>query len=179
MISDTLPYFIQMIKQNIVLHALVISGGWHNINLNKYDHYVMGQTLVINKFVLSEDDIFEVNFSVQDDISGKENDKVTCLSLISKNPKYFDSASFYFGDDENRGRNRNPLVKARREYKKDLGVFKIFDDAVSPAFVTITRNPAYGYLIYIRFYTNFDAAYKIKKQVDDALASSADSLRLQ
>jgi hypothetical protein len=82
--------------------------------------------------------------------------------------------SSYEHDDENRGKNRNPLVKKDRKFNKDLGVFKIYDDAISPAFVAITHNPSYGYLIYIRFYSNFDAAYKIKKQIDDALERSAD-----
>ena len=103
---------------------------------------------------------------------------MTCLSFITHNPKYFDRADFYFDDDDNKGRNRNSLVKMRRGTKNDLGIFKIFDDAISPAFVTISRNPAYGYLIYMRFYSNFDAAYKIKKELDDALESGADSLQL-
>jgi hypothetical protein len=172
MITDSLPYLIQLIKKNILLHTLVVHGNWHHINLGKYEHEVMGQTLIIQDFPLSDADKFEVNFSVQDDISDNKG-KMTALSLITREPKYFDSAEFYFDDNENRGKNKNPLVKAERKHSKDLGVFKIYDDAVSPAFVTITKNENYGYMIYIRFYTNFDAAYKIKRQVDEDLEKSA------
>jgi hypothetical protein len=152
----------------------VVSGNWHHINLGKYEHEVLGQTLIIKDFPLSNADTFEVNFSVQDDISPGTKGKIISLSLITWESKYFDSSEFYFNDDENRGKNKNPIVKAQRKFSKDLGVFKIYDDAVSPAFVAITQNANYGYMIYIRFYTNFDAAYKIKRQVDEALEKSAN-----
>lgn len=173
MITDSLPYLIQLIKKNIILHALVVHGNWHHIDLSKYEHEVLGQTLIITDFPLSNADTFEVNFSVQDDFfSPGTKGKIIALSLVTRESKYFDASDFYFNDDENRGKNKNPLVKEQRKFSKDLGVFKIYDDAVSPAFVAITQNPNYGYMIYIRFYTNFDAAYKIKKDLDEALEKS-------
>ena len=175
MITDSLPYLLQLIKKNLLLHTLVVSGNWHHINLGNYKHEVLGQTLIIKNFPVSKVDKFDVNFSVQDDIFSPEpNGKIIALSLITRESKYFDSADYYFDDDENRGKNKNPLVKSERKRSKDLGVFKIYEDAVSPAFVTITKNESYGYMIYIRFYTNFEAAYKIKKQVDDALEKTAN-----
>ena len=175
MISDSLPYLIQLVQKNIILHTLVVAGNWDGIDLKNYEHDVLGQALTIMNFPLSKADTFEVNFFVQKDVSSRDNGKIISLFLVSRESKYFDEAGFYFNDDENRGKNRHPLVKEERKSKKDLGVFKIYDDAVSPAFVSIVHNPSYGYLIYIRFYTDFDAAYKIKKQVDDALEANADA----
>jgi hypothetical protein len=175
MITDSLPYLMQLIKSNIILHTLVVSGNWHHINLGKYEHEVLGQTLIIKDFPLSNADTFEVNFSVQDDIFSPETKgKIIALSLVTRESKYFDASDFYFNDDENRGKNKNPLVKEERKFSKDLGVFKIYDDAVAPAFVAITQNPNYGYMIYIRFYTNFDVRYKIKRELDEGLEKSAD-----
>jgi hypothetical protein len=50
-----------------------------------------------------------------------------------------------------RGKNKHLWVKEERKYKKDLGIFKIFDSPLPPAFVTIRHNPVYGYSILIRF----------------------------
>ena len=173
--TDSVPYLIRLIRSNILLHELVVAENWQNIDLSSYEHDVLGQTLIINNFSLSQEDKFEVNFCVMDDVfHEKDNGKIIALSLISEESKYFDKADLYFEDDENRGKNRHPLVKEERKFNKDLGVFKIYDDALSPAFVTITHNPIYGYMIYIRFYSNFDAAYKIKKAVDDALERGGD-----
>jgi hypothetical protein len=98
MITDSLPYLIQLIKKNIILHTLVVSGNWHHINLGKYEHEVLGQTLIIKDFSLSNADTFEVNFSVHDDISHETKGKIISISLITRESKYFDSAEFYFND---------------------------------------------------------------------------------
>jgi len=64
MIIDTLLPFIQLVKQNVVLHALVMAGSWYNIDLSKWEHIAMGEPLIIKEFRLSDNDIFEVHFSV-------------------------------------------------------------------------------------------------------------------
>src|SRR5260221_4304383 len=156
MIQDTLPYLIQLIRQNVILHALVVSGSWNGVNLSKLDHELIGQVLQINNFALSKEDTFEVKFFSTPDIGSKKKNTITTLMLNTRNSKYFETAAFYFNDDDNRGMNKHPVVKAMRKSKKDLGVFKIFDDPVKPAFVNIVRNPVYGYGILIKFYTDFD-----------------------
>jgi hypothetical protein len=176
MIIDTLPPFIQLVKQNIVLHALVVAGSWHDIDLSKWNHITMGKTLIIKEFRLSDNDIFEVHFSVQQPLSGKKNDKMMALSLITHDSKYFDNAGFYFSFHEDKKRPGALVKRGGIESKKDIGVFRIYDDAISPAFVLIRNNPFYGFCIYIRFYSNFDEVYKRKKENDDALESSKDSL---
>ena len=175
MIQDTLPYLIELIRQNVILHALVVSGSWSGIKLDKFDHYVMGQALHVKSFPLSKNDTFDVDFFVRPDLGGGPKDRITTLILTTNESRYFENSSFYFNDDENRGKNKHPIIKEARKKKKDLGVFTIFDDPAKPAFVSIVRNASYGYGIIIIFYTDFDSAYKRKKDVDDGFEAGADS----
>jgi hypothetical protein len=175
MMNDTLPYLLMLIKKNIILHALVTSGSFHGVDLKNIDHEIIGKALQLNNFSLGKEDVFNIDFYVTKDLSGKKKDVITYLTLTTKESKYFEQAEYYFNDDENRGKNKHPLVKKERKHKKDLGIFKIFDGQIPPAFVTIKQNPTYGYAIFISFYSDFYEAYKRKKNVDDALEAGAQS----
>src|ERR1700753_574678 len=115
MIQDTLPYLMQLIRQNVILHALIASGSWSSVNLNNLDHYSVGHALHINHFPLSKSDTFDVEFFVRQDLGGKKKDSITSLILSTKESKYFDNAFFYFNDDDNRGKNRHPVIKEARK----------------------------------------------------------------
>jgi hypothetical protein len=95
------------------------------------------------------------------------------LSLITRDSKYFDSVKFYFNYDKNKKRPDPFKKQTRIESRKDVGVFRIYDDAISPAFVLLRNNPFYGFCIYIRFYSNFNDVYRKKKAIDDALESGS------
>jgi len=177
--NDTLPYLLLLVKKNIILHALVVSGNFHSINLKNLDHQVIGNALRIKNFSLSSNDIFNIDFYVSKDGSSKKKNSITSLIMTTKESKYFDNSKYYFNDDENRGKNRHPLIREERKHKKDLGVFKIFEAPIHPAFVSINYNPVYGYAIFISFYSDFNEAYKRKKDVDDAIEEGTKSFNRQ
>lgn len=175
MIMDTLPYLLLLVRKNILLHALVINGSYHGVNLDKYKHEILGSVLMIKNLSLSNNDKFNIDFDVKKDLSSSNDGKITSITLNTTEGKYFDDAQYYFNYDENYGKNKHPIIKERAKFKKDLGIFRIFDDHhVPPAFVSIQRNPTYGYAIFINFYSDFDETYKRKKFVDDAFEKESN-----
>ena len=167
---DSLPYLLQLIKKSIVLHALITSGSVMGVDLKNYDYNLIGNGIHFNNFSLSQNDTFdEVMFFVAKDVLGKKTDSVINIILTTNEAKYFDKSDFYFNDDETRGKNKHPAIREERKFRKDLGVFQIFEKPIPPAIVSIKRNSEYQYRIFIRFYSNFKEVLKRKKEMDDSI----------
>lgn len=172
MIIDSLPYLLHLVKQNILIHALVMSGAFSNVDFKNINYERIGNAVLINDYPLSKTDTFNINCFRTIDNTGKKTVSCTTFILSTKDSTYFEKAAYFFNDDENRGKNRHPLVKEQRKTHKDFGTFKIFDDTV-PAFVTMTKNLTYGYAIFITFYSDFDERYQRKMKIDSALEEVA------
>jgi len=170
---DSLPYFLQLIKQNILLHAIIASGGFSNIDLKNIEHNIFTEkAIVFYNFSLSSNDSFEyVNFSIIEDVSNP-SETIMEFSFLTRDSKYFENTKHYFNENENSPIKNHPLIKKKRLTRKDIGFIKIFDSPVPPADVSISKNTTYGYSINLTFYSDFKAVKERMQKREEAILNS-------
>lgn len=168
---DSLPYIMQLVKQNIILQALISTGSFQGVDLTDIKHDIRSNSAIeFFNFALGKDDIFdEALFYVTEDSTEGGKGFIRHLVLTTKDPKYFENSAYYFNDDENSNRNNHPLIKQMRATQKDLGVFFMFNNPTPPAVVSIIRHPHSSFNIFFMFYSNYHEVIKRKEELDKAL----------
>lgn len=141
-----LPYFLLLIKKNVVLWTIITTGSFANINLKDIDHdYWTNQFLQINNYSLNDDEKFNEVWITLTDIS-------TIISFRPNSSKYLDSTKHYFGKDTITA-NSNPYYISGIEVSdvsKGLDSFDIGLDM--PIHVKVGKSSSYGYYIDLTLY---------------------------
>jgi hypothetical protein len=175
MFIDSLPYFLHLIRNNIILNTLITTGSFSNIDLKNVEHDTFtDSSIVFRNFHLRNDEVFEsVNFSIGVDPECADN-QVMHLGFITKDPKFFDSTELYFGEDINMPIKLHPAIINERLDKKKVGFKQIFDPPIPPAYITVIKNSVYGYNITLSFFSNYLEVKNRIKNTQDAILKSVD-----
>jgi hypothetical protein len=176
MIIDTLPYLIQLIKQNLILQTLITTGSLQNVDFKTVSHDIVSDRAVeFFNFPLGSSEVFDqVTFTIEDSCDVNEGKNINVI-LTTDNPKYFDNAEFYFGGFEINKGNVNSNIRSISSVRKELGVFRIFENPVPPAFINIMQNPYYGYGIFISFYCDYKEKIELKQLIDQAFKTDSSN----
>lgn len=155
---DSLPLFLSLIKNSILINTLLTTGNFNNIDLSEFNTRVYSQKAIefIN-FRLSENDMFDtILYSVIPSDSSGEASGLIQLTLTTKESKYFDNFQLYFQS----GKRKSKFHRIS-DFHLDLGYFQLFEPPFPPAFVSIIKNPQYGYGVYISFYEDYLQRIKV------------------
>jgi len=141
-----LPYFLLLVKKNVVLWTIITTGSFANVNLKDIDHdYWTSQFLQINDYSLNNDEKFNEIWITLTDIS-------TIISFRSSNSKYLDNTKYYF-DRDTVLTNSNPYYISDMKVSdasKNLDTFDIGLDM--PVHVTIGKSSSYGHYVDLTLY---------------------------
>lgn len=141
-----LPYFLLLVKKNVLLWTIITTGSFANVNLKDIDHdYWTSQFLQINNYSLTNDEKFNEVWITLTDIS-------TIISFRSSSSKYLDNTKNYFGKDTVLA-NSNPYHVSDIEVsdaRKSLDTFDIGSEM--PLHVTVGKSSSYGYYIDLTLY---------------------------
>lgn len=169
--KDSVPYLLKLVQQNPIIKALLASDDMKNVEFKNVEYTVITDSAIEFKdFLLGEHDSFEIaTFSIMRDIDLEKPGCTQKLFILNtRNSKYFDNATFFFNDDEDSLYNKHPLIQKKRHATKSFGFIKIFDSE-PPAIVSISKNPIYGYCIYLSFYSDYNDRIERFKFVSEAL----------
>jgi hypothetical protein len=148
---EPLPYFLLLLKQNVLLCSIIATGSLAQVDLSQVEHVThSGGAVDLLNFSLSETDKFaSVNVLI--------TETGTNLIFHTSNSDYFDHPERYF----QRGameRKSAPYVIFGQEVRardKNLGKFEFLGPAfptVPPASVSLRHSNLYGYVVSINFY---------------------------
>ena len=149
---DPLPYFLLLLKKNVLLCSIIAAGSLSQVDLSQVKHYShSAQVVDLLDYSLGEE-IFPV---VQ--VRASRKSKVVTLTFFTSKSDYFDNPERYFG--------RTTAVRSGEPYEisgqvsqtkeKGLGKFRILEEPVPEAYVALVNSTVYGYTISVNFY-DFD-----------------------
>jgi len=140
---STLPYFLALVRSNIILYTFITSGTLSGIDFQGYEIDIWSDTLIeIKSFKLSNEDTFSSVRIMVTDLG-------LHIDFSASSSKYFDDPQKYFGRD---------ILVRKREYEmfeqqvksnsKRLGRFENFTPLVD---VTLYNSSMYGYKVDLFF----------------------------
>lgn len=140
---ENLPYFLSLIKKNIILYSIISSNSFNNVDLKKYETVIWSDRVIeIKNFKLDNDHAFN---SIMIAIS----DLGLSIKFSTSSSKYFDNPKEYFKRDSPvRSKNYEIFAKTIDSNSKRLGEFDYFKPPVD---VTLYKSNAYGYTINLLF----------------------------
>ena len=151
-----LPYFLLLVKKNVVLWTIITTGSFANADLKDiaYDYWTK-QFLQISHFSLDDKEKFHEVWITITEIS-------TIISFRPSSSKYLDSTKYYFNEDTV-AENSNSFYIADKQVSdvaKKLGAFDIGLDM--PIHVTVGKSSVYGNYVNLTLY-NKEWIEKAKK----------------
>ncbi len=154
-----LPYFLLLIKKNVVLWTIITTGSFANVDLKGIEHdFWTKQYLQINNFDLNDKETFREVWIMTTEIS-------TTISLRPASSKYMDSTKHYFDRDTILD-NGNPYNLGDTEVSDVRKKLDTFDVGLNmPLHVTIGKSSVNGYYIDITIY-NKGWVDKVNKMKD-------------
>lgn len=154
---EPLPYFLLLLKQNILLCSIVASGSFAHVNLSGIEHnFHSDQAIDLLNFSLGENDTFSsVNVMIVE--------SSTDITFHTTNPDYFEHPERYFQSIGSASSVQPYLLNGMeaRTHKKYLGEFIILPSPAPPASVWVRHSSVYGYVIAIHFFT-----HKVRSLID-------------
>jgi hypothetical protein len=141
-----LPYFLLLVKKNVVLWTIITTGSFANVNLKDIDHdYWTSQFLQMNNYSLNNDEEFNEVWITITDIS-------TIISFRSNSSKYLDNTKYYFGKDSILV-NSSPYYISNMKVSDTSKKLDPFDVGLEmPINVSIGKSSSYGYYIDFTLY---------------------------
>lgn len=140
---DKLPYFIALVKKNVILYSIITAGSFTVNDFKGYNTSVWSDAVIdVENFQLSEDDQFKFVRIMKGEIG-------TYITFYSNSSKYFDNPKKYFDRDSPvRERNYEMFAKQVSSNSKRLGEFDHFG---VPMDVTLYNSSVYGYTVSLFF----------------------------
>lgn len=149
-LMEPLPYFLLLLKQNVLLCSIIASGSFAHVDLSRIEHdFHSDQAIDFLNFSLNENETFSsVNVGVGE--SG------TDITFHTTNPDYFEHPERYFQSTGSASSARPYLLNGveTRTHKKYLGEFIVLPPPAPPASVWVRHSNVYGYVIAIHFFTH-------------------------
>lgn len=145
---EQLPYFLLLLKKNMLLCSIVTAGSLTNVDLSQVKHVAYTENFVeLLDFPLGENQTFPTVRVM----TGEEDINVT---FSTTNPDYFEHPENYF---QYTGpiRTRHPFAifgHVSQSQDRKLGDFDVFGPNVPPATVYVGHSSLGGYTISISFY---------------------------
>lgn len=147
-LMETLPYFMLLLKNNILLCSIISTGSFAHLDLSHIEHRIhSNQAIELLNFPLGNNDTFtSVRILMVE--SG------TSLTFFTPHSKYFNETERYFQRNSNSKTGVPYTIDGieNRTNKKSLGHFVIMSPPVPPASVWVRDSTAYGYAISIQFF---------------------------
>lgn len=140
---DKLPYFLALVKKNIILYTVISSGAFLGVDFRDYETDVWSDAYIkIKNFKLSDEDSF-----ISADI--RITDFGLYIEFDPNSSKYFDDPKKYFSRDTPiRKREYEMFEQQVKSNSKRLGKFENFIRLVD---VTLYNSSMYGYRISLFF----------------------------
>jgi hypothetical protein len=141
-----LPYFLLLVKKNVVLWTIITTGSFTSVNLKTIDHdFWTDQYLQIKDYSLNNNEKFNDIWITLTDVS-------TIVSFRSTSAKYLEDTKYYFDRDVPvAGRNPYSISDEKvTEMSKKLGAFDI--GLEMPVNITVRHSSVYGYSIDLTLY---------------------------
>lgn len=140
---DKLPYFLALVKKNVILYPFITSGALSGIDFKGYQTMRLSDCAIdIKNFKLSNEDLFS---AVMIGIS----DLGLHINFSTNSAKYFDDPKKYFSRDTPiRKREYEMFEQQVKSNSKRLGEFENFIRLVD---VTLYNSSMYGYRISLFF----------------------------
>jgi hypothetical protein len=141
-----LPYFLLLIKKDVILWTIITTGNFTDIKLDDIDHdYWTSQYLQIMDYSLNDDEKF-------DEIWITNTDILTTVSFRSSSSKYLDNTKYYFDDDIIMNESEPYYIAdtAVIDSNKKLDPFDVGLDM--PINITVGYSSCYGYYVDIVIY---------------------------
>jgi hypothetical protein len=147
---EPLPYFLLLLKKNVLLCSIIASGSFAQLDLGQVEHRIHSDgAMDLLNFSLGEGETFsEVNVMIVE--SG------TSLTFHTTNPDYFEHPERYF-QSEGVTRDARPYLLNGMEVKtrkKNMGEFVILPAPVPPASVWVRSSSLYGCVIAVHFFND-------------------------
>lgn len=145
---ENLPYFLFLLKKNVLLYSIVVNSSFSHTDLAKIEHTTYSENAIdFHNFCLGADECFpSVNVIVDED--------QTSFLFNTTSSKYFENPERYF--------QRNSLARDRNAYeifgkaaltrKKSLGDFDLLGSGIPPATVSVSQSSINGYIVTVTFY---------------------------
>lgn len=144
---EKLPYFLLLLKHNVLLCSVITSASFANVDLNQANCRVHSPQVVdFRNFVLGEAHTFSK-------VTVKLGENSTVVTFFTDNPDYFQHPEKYFGRDGVLHNGSPYLLNGAeaRTNKKNLGNFAVFPPPVPPASVWVRHSSVYGYAVAVHF----------------------------
>ncbi len=140
---DTLPYFLALVKKNIILYTFITSGTLSGIDFKGYETVPLSDYAIeVKNFKLSNEESFNAVMIGVSDL-GLHIDFTPVCS------KYFDDPQKYFGRDVPlRKREYEMFEQQVKSNSKRLGRYENFIRLVD---VTLYNSSVYGYRVSLFF----------------------------
>lgn len=138
-----LPYFLALVKKNLILYTIITSNSFANIDFKGYETDVWNERYMeIKNFKLGPEDAFS-------DVNIGFSNLGLQITFKTSNSKYFDFPKKYF--------NRDSPIRVRNyemaELKVNSNSIRLgeYDYFKPPVDVSLTKSTAYGYSISLWF----------------------------
>ena len=145
---EPLPYFLLLLKKNVVLCSIIAHSSFAQVDLSHIEHITRTDSYMnLLNFQLDGKEIFpSVDVMLIED--------ATSITFHTTNPDYYDHPEHYF-QRSGMERDSHPYIIYGQEAqtrRRNLGNFEIFGPGTPPASVSVAKSTIYGYAIFIDFY---------------------------
>ena len=140
-----IPYFLLLVKKNVIIYSIIATGSFSQLDLKNIDHDIWSdQMIVLNNYSLNDKEKF-------DTIWITITKAMTIVSFRTSSSQYFNNPKLYFSTDTVSKENSYFLNNnVSSSSKKSLGGFEI--GLETPAYVTLNNSSVYGYEISLAIY---------------------------
>ncbi len=142
-----LPLFLKLIKQNIVLYNIIMTGSYDGLDLTLMHHNKLNSGAIeFFDFYLNSEEKFK-NVSIGFTELG------TDVSFITRDPKFFDNPQYFFNRDSPESLGSSMMIgdMQARSNKKRLGRFDAFESPQDTVSISVVKSNVYGYQIMLIF----------------------------
>ena len=170
MLFDSIPLFFKLLKSNLLLNTLITTGTISGLDLKEFDYEQhTHNSIVLKNISLGDDEKFYSVVFASYRLPMEPSVEVIDLRLATYNPKFFENTDYFFSEDTSSPENTNPIIAKQRIKKKKIGFRKYSDTPCLSPYVTVMKNPAYGYQIGLTIYSDYEIRRKKIEEIESEM----------
>jgi hypothetical protein len=159
---DSIPYFLQLVSQNVVLSTMLISGSFSNLDLKTINYDILGKGIQIYNLPLNQNVILEdILFYSIEEVVKKKKKKTNNVIITMKNRFLFEHYQHYFITQIDTVNGMNLIPSSKTPQKIDFGFFWLKEKFNVPIHLIVFFGLEGNCTIYLTSYSNYKEVMKL------------------